>query len=423
MSKKKKIQSITGMSDILPDEIPYWQKIEEATKEVFGRYGFSEIRTPLLEDTALFARGIGEGTQVVQKEMYTFEDRGGDMVTLRPEGTASVVRSYIQNSLYAKDAITKLYYKGPMFRYERPQKGRLRQFHQIGAELMGVDSPLADAELVIMLARWVQCLGLKDVVLQVNSLGTVAERAAYLQDLTKQLEAKRDELCEECQERITKNHLRVFDCKNRSCQALCKGFPKLLDSLGEESKAEFNVFCDTLKEAKVEFSINPLIVRGLDYYEKTAFEFTCDALGSQNAFVGGGRYNNLVEELGGPATPAVGFGIGCERVVLIMQAQKAEQDASFQDGIYLIGLDENSFTLCRRLLQDLRDQGVFAEMDYNVKSMKSQMRRANKLRFKYAGIVGEEECKNNTVLLKNLESGEQEAVNVGDLGMSLVSGG
>lgn len=410
----QKIKSIPGMQDITSQQMAFWHKMETTAREVFGAYGFSEIRTPLLEDTQLFARGIGEETQVVSKEMYTFEDRGGDSVTLRPEGTAGVVRAFVQHSFHAKDAISKLYYMGPMFRYERPQKGRLRQFHQIGAELMGVDTPLADAEVVILLDRWVQKLGVGDYRLEVNSLGTPEERESYLEKLVSYFKEHATELGADDQERLTKNPLRILDSKDPKAIALREKAPRLLESLGDESKAEFDSFLSTLKEAGVNYHINPFIVRGLDYYQKTTFEFISDALGSQSAFAGGGRYNQLVEELGGPLTPCVGFAAGCERLVMLME-EHSQQTESFKPGAYFIPMTEAAFEKCRSLMQIVRDAGVCGEMDYYLKSMKSQMRRANKLKYQFAVILGDDELAAEQVMVKNLEDGQQKAVAWSDL--------
>ena len=399
----------------MPAEIGHWQRLEIAARKIFALYGFQEIRTPLLEQTPLFSRGIGENTQVVQKEMYTFEDKGGDSVTLRPEGTASVVRAYIEHSFKAHETISKLYYMGPMFRYERPQKGRLRQFHQIGAELIGIDSPFADAEVIIMLDRLICELGIEGYELQINSLGTSDERAIYIQKLVDYFSNVQNQLCDECRVRLEKNPLRILDCKVETCRALGKSAPVLLEVLGESSKNEFEILQHQLSEAKVNFVVNPRIVRGLDYYEKTAFEFTSSKLGSQSAFAGGGRYNRLIHELGGPETPAVGFAMGCERVVMLLNEISKSDVVEKQNAIYFVPLNESAFSHCRSLIQNMRDQGVQAEMDYELKSLKSQMRRADKLNFLFAAIVGEDEMKSGTVSLKNLQLGHQESVSQNEL--------
>ncbi|OVE82282.1 histidine--tRNA ligase [bacterium K02(2017)] len=414
---KKKLQSITGMNDILPNQIQYWQKLESTAKKIMANYGFAEIRTPILEETQLFSRGIGDGSQVVQKEMYSFDDKGGDSVTMRPEGTAGVMRSYLQHSLSASDAITKLYYMGPMYRYERPQKGRYRQFHQIGAETIGIDSALADAEVVIMLDRIFKAVGVKEFELEINSLGTLEERKPYLEKLQEYFTPFKKELCEDCQIRFVKNPLRILDCKNKFCKDKSVDAPTMLDVLTDETREEFETFKTALTKANVPFKINAKIVRGLDYYEKTAFEFISSELGSQSTFCGGGRYNRLAQELGAKnPVPAVGFSIGCERTILIMQAleSKTAQEPKL-NGLYLAGMDQAGYEVCQNIMQTLRDAGIKAEMDYTVKSLKSQLRRGNKLGFKYVAISGENERAKSVVMLKDFSNGEQEEVKVDNL--------
>jgi histidyl-tRNA synthetase len=403
------LKSVPGMSDLLPADARVWQFIEDTARAHFKVYGFAEIRVPIMEDTKLFSRGIGEGTQVVQKEMYTFIDRGGDSVTLRPEGTAGVVRAYIQHSLQAHDPINKLFYFGPMFRYERPQKGRLRQFHQIGAETFGTDSSAADAEMIIMLDRFIRKLGIRGYHLQINSLGTLAERVPFLAKLTADLESRKEKLCAECQNRLEKNPLRVFDCKNPQCRIELASAPSILDALAPETKAHFDAVCASLNHAGVEFVINPRIVRGLDYYEKTAFEFTSSQLGSQSAFAGGGRYNQLVQELGGAPTPAVGFAIGCERLVMLLQESPilASIVQPPRAGVYIAPMDEKALSAARTHLQTLRDHGLRAEMDYEAKSFKSSMRRADKHHFRFVILIGENELSNGTLTIKDLDKGSQ----------------
>lgn len=413
----KKIRSITGMSDILPGETKYWNLLEETARKIFNNYHFSEIRTPILEETPLFSRGIGEGSQVVQKEMYTFLDKGGDSVTMRPEGTASVVRSYIQHSLQASDEITKLYYMGPMFRYERPQKGRLRQFHQIGAETFGVDHPLADAEVVIMLDRLIKELGITEYKIAVNTLGSLEERKPYLEKLTNYFLSDKEGLCEDCHKRLESNVLRIFDCKVEACKQIALKAPVLIDSVSPETKSEFDTFLKALDQAGVQYEVSPRIVRGLDYYVKTTFEFVSDRLGSQSAFAGGGRYNGLVEDLGGKPTPAVGFALGCERVILLMKEfeSSSSEEKEFVPGVYFIPMDEKSFTKSKILMQNLRDGDILSEMAFEKKSLKSQMRRANKFNFKYAAIIGSDELEKGVVMLKDLEKSEQHEVKMDDL--------
>lgn len=401
----EKIQAITGMNDILGEEAKLWQKLERVSREVFANYGYDEIRTPILEATGLFSRGIGEGTQVVQKEMYTFNDKGGDSVTMRPEGTAGVVRAYVEHALQAQEEITKLYYMGPMFRYERPQKGRLRQFHQIGCEVFGIDSPIADAEVVTIVDRIAKGVGVTDFDLFINTLGTNEEREPYLAKLVGYFSGHVAELCNDCKGRLEKNPLRVFDCKNPKCGGIAKDAPLLLDSLGEDSRRHFDVFQDALARANVAFKVNPRIVRGLDYYEKSTFEFTSNRLGSQSAFTGGGRYNKLVEELGGKPSPGVGFGLGCERLIMLMK--ESAQDAATPSGVYFVAFNEAAMMKARELLQAVRDAGVRAEAGFEAKSFKSQMRRADKGAFKYAAILGDDELTKGAVALKNLADHSQ----------------
>lgn len=415
--QKQKFQTIPGMHDILPSEIKTWQFLENKARTIFECYGFTEIRTPLLEDAQLFERGIGSETQVVQKEMYTFTDRGGDVVTLRPEGTASVVRAYIQHTLQRDNPQLKLYYMGPMFRYERPQKGRLRQFHQIGVEFLGEDSALADAEVVIMLDRFFQSLGLGGrYTLQINSLGTQSERLPFIKKLQSYLQQRQHALCEQCQKRLVTNPMRVFDCKNQSCQNEFVDAPLLINELEPSSRQHFDIFCEELQRAGVVFEINPRIVRGLDYYERTAFEFTSTQLGSQSAFAGGGRYNQLVEELGGVVTPAVGFAIGCERVVLLLQSlQQNASEAPRTPGCFFVSFDENSLKKARELTQLLRDHHIPAETPFLLKSLKSQMKRADKSGLAYAGLLGDAELKQSQVLLKDLVTGVSQNVAFDDI--------
>lgn len=409
-----KIQSVTGMNDIFGDEVSYWQKLERVSREIFHSYGFHEIRTPILEETALFARGIGEETQVVQKEMYNFKDKGGDLVTMRPEGTAGVVRAYIQHALQAQEEVTKLYYMGPMFRYERPQKGRLRQFHQIGVEVLGTDSPYADADIVIVMDRIAKEVGIKEFKLEVNSLGTMDERQKFLARLVSYFETYQEDLDEDSQRRLQTNPLRIFDSKNEKTKEICQEAPDILEFLGEDSLKEFDVFKKALEVANVSYQVNSRIVRGLDYYEKTAFEFSSDKLGAQSAFCGGGRYNRLVESLGGKPTPGVGFGMGCERVVLLMQ-EFAQEKSQKLEGVFFVVLGDQALVKARELIQSVRDANVKADMLYESKSMKAQMRKANKGHYQYAVILGENELEKGIVVLKDLSQGEQKEVSFNEL--------
>lgn len=408
------LQSLKGMNDIFFEEVELWQELESKAREMFRVYGYGEIRTPILESTELFSRGIGEDTQVVQKEMYTFDDKSGDSVTLRPEGTASAVRAYIQHSLFARDDITKLYYMGPMFRHERPQKGRLRQFHQIGCELLGSASPLSDAEQIIMMDELTRNLGIRNYELSLNSLGSVTEREKYLAALVEYLQKFVNDLDEDSKRRLSTNPLRILDSKNPKTQEICQNAPLILNHLSAESKHHFEIVQNKLVAASVLYKVNPHIVRGLDYYEHTAFEFLSNELGAQSAFAGGGRYNRLVEDLGGKSTPAVGFALGCERMIMLLLANRTLGDAK-KPGVYFVPLDAESLDLCFSQMHFLRSQLIPCEMSFELKSLKSQMRRADKLNYRYTVIVGESERQKNSVMFKDMMSGEQKELPLQDL--------
>ena len=320
-----KIKSIRGFHDILPESIKRWHLVEDAAKHIFELYGFSEIRIPVLEFTDVFARSLGTTTDIVEKEMYTFTDRDGSSLTLRPEGTAGIVRAYIENSMHAKSSIAKLYYTGMMFRHERPQKGRFRGFYQIGAELIGPEEPSSDAELVAMLWRFFEKIELTPlIVLEISSLGDQNCRPQYKEKLVDYFMPQIDELCEDCQRRLEVNPLRILDCKQKRCKEIAADAPSMLDNLCEECETHFNTVKDNLLSVGIPFTINPKIVRGLDYYTRTVFEITTEELGSQNAVAAGGRYDGLVKELGGPATAAVGFAMGIERIVLLQEIAQPE---------------------------------------------------------------------------------------------------
>src|SRR3989338_3705454 len=309
------IRTLRGMNDILPEETRLWREAEEAARRLFAHYGYEEIRTPLLEELALFNRTLGEASAVVEKEMYAFQDHGEKWVALRPEGTASVVRAYIESGRSAQDPIARLYYLGPMFRHERPQQGRLRQFHQIGVEVFGISNPLLDAELIHMLDRYFREVGIKDLEIEINSLGCTICRPKYLRTFHAYLTTRQGQLCEECRRRLVKNPLRILDCKEEGCRAISEEAPSIQDSLCEVCEREFDIVLETLGHMGSPYRVNPRIVRGLDYYNKTTFEFTSNALGAQNAVAGGGRYDGLVRLMGGPNIPGIGFAIGMERLL------------------------------------------------------------------------------------------------------------
>jgi len=401
------MKGIRGFKDILPGEVEKWQYIEEEARWVFGLFGFLELRIPILEKTELFARSIGEATDIVGKEMYTFPDRDGDSLTLRPEATTSIMRAYLEHGLNVKEPVGKYYFIGPMFRYERPQKGRYRQFHQIDAEILGVQEAQADAEILVMLMRFLTTLGLKNIGLQINSLGDPACRLPYKKEIQNFLRSRKDRLCEDCQRRLETNPLRVFDCKNEECQAQLTDAPVVLDFLCPDCRRHFDEVKNLLDGVRLPYSINPRMVRGLDYYTRTAFEVVAGDLGAQNAVCGGGRYDGLAEEIGGPAVPAIGFAIGVERLVMLLPEEK-----SFcpHPDVFLAALGKEAQERGFALAQEMRDAGIWAELDYEGKSLKSQMRKADKMKSPYVIILGEEELKNNRVILRNMATKDQEEV-------------
>ena len=401
------MKGIRGFKDILPGEVEKWQYIEEEARWVFGLFGFLELRIPILEKTELFARSIGEATDIVGKEMYTFPDRDGDSLTLRPEATTSIMRAYLEHGLNVKEPVGKYYFIGPMFRYERPQKGRYRQFHQIDAEILGVQEAQADAEILVMLMRFLTTLGLKNIGLQINSLGDPACRLPYKKEIQNFLRSRKDRLCEDCQRRLETNPLRVFDCKNEECQAQLTDAPVVLDFLCPDCRRHFDEVKNLLDGVRLPYSINPRMVRGLDYYTRTAFEVVAGDLGAQNAVCGGGRYDGLAEEIGGPAVPAIGFAIGVERLVMLLPEEK-----SFcpHPDVFLAALGKEAQERGFALAQEMRDAGIWVELDYEGKSLKSQMRKADKMKSPYVIILGEEELKNNRVILRNMATKDQEEV-------------
>ncbi len=401
------IKGIRGFKDILPGEVEKWQYVEGEARRVFGLFGFSEFRIPLLERTELFSRSIGEATDIVGKEMYTFLDRDGDSITLRPEATASIMRAYLEHGLNLKDPVGKYYFIGPMFRHERPQKGRYRQFHQIDAEILGVQDAQADAEILVMLMRYLEGLGIGKLSLQINSLGCPACRLPYKSEIQKFLQSKRESLCDDCQRRLETNPLRIFDCKKEECQAALTKAPVVLDYLCPDCRNHFERVKALLDDFRLSYSINPRMVRGLDYYTRTAFEVVTGELGAQNAVCGGGRYDGLAEEIGGPPIPAIGFAIGVERLVLLLTEKKS---FSRHPEVFLATLGKKAQRRGFSLAQELRNNGFWAEFDYEGKSLKSQMRKADKMKSPYVIILGEEELQKNRVILRNMATKGQEEV-------------
>lgn len=397
------ITGIKGFNDILPGDVETWQKIEATARRVFSAYGFSEIRIPTLEKTELFCRSIGDATDIVEKEMYSFVDKGENRVTLRPEGTASVMRAFIEHKLHAQDTVTKLYYLGPMFRYERPQKGRYRQFHQIGAEVIGVHDPLVDAQVLVMLCHLFAEFGLTEPRLEINSLGCPDCRPAYREVLQGFLEQRAVALCEDCQRRRTTNPLRALDCKVPGCKEATIGAPSMLDNLCGDCSEHFAQTRQYLDAAGTPYSINPRMVRGLDYYTRTTFELVTGLLGSQSAVAAGGRYDGLVADLGGPALPGIGFALGVERVALLV----GNSNSAAGPTLFIAALGAEARQLAFAQMSELQRRGIGVEMDYEGKSLKSQMRRADKLNAKYVLIIGESEVTAGTAQLKNMGQGTQ----------------
>ena len=407
---EKKIQSIRGMNDLLPSDSATWQQIEKIVKNVLNSYGYNEIRTPIVEDTALFKRAVGEVTDIVEKEMYTFNDRNDESLTLRPEITAGCVRAGIEHGLFYNQE-QRLWYLGPAFRYEKPQKGRYRQFHQFGVEVFGLEGPNIDAELILLTARFWKALGIeKHTTLELNSIGSVEARGNYRNALVSFLEQHKDKLDEDCLRRMYTNPLRVLDSKNPVVQELLNQAPKLFDYLDEESKNHFDGLCHLLDKAGIKYSINQRLVRGLDYYNRTVFEWVTTSLGAQGTVCGGGRYDGLVSQLGGQPTPAVGFAMGVERLVLLVQAVNPSLNRDSSIDIYMISSgNEQTISAAQIMAETLRDGLPNRRIvtNYGSSNFKKQFAKADKLGAKIAVIIGENEIANQSVTIKNLQTGEQ----------------
>uniref|UniRef100_UPI00389103D8 histidine--tRNA ligase n=1 Tax=Anaerovibrio sp. TaxID=1872532 RepID=UPI00389103D8 len=404
-----------GTKDILPDTVGDWLFVEENIRSLCKRFGYQEIRTPMFEHTELFQRGIGEGTDVVDKEMYTFTDRGDRSITLRPENTASAVRAYLQNKLYAENALTKLFYIGSMFRYDRPQAGRMREFHQFGVEAIGESNPAVDAEIILLAMKLLQGLGLNDLELYINSVGCPTCRAKYRTMLQDFFRDKLDDLCEDCRSRFDRAPMRILDCKKDAEKPYMKDAPKITDCLCDECSDHFQKLQKHLTKAGVKFDLDPRLVRGLDYYTKTAFEVKYPPLGAQSAVAGGGRYDGLIEEMGGNPTPAVGFATGLERVLLALEKQGLLPDKNRSVDVYVVALGEAAQEEAFKLVMDLRDAGYSAAVDYAGRSMKAQMKQANKLGARFATIMGDDELSEGVVMLRDMAGSEQEKVPVNEL--------
>jgi histidyl-tRNA synthetase len=400
-----KIKAINGFKDILPEDALRWQQIENTARDIFERFGMREIRMPILEKTELFARSIGEATDIVEKEMYSFVDKG---LTMRPEATASLLRAFIEHGLHVQQPVQRLYTIGPMFRHERPQKGRLRQFHQMDAEIIGATEPQVDAELMAMGQLLLTTLGLT-VSLEINSLGCPTCRPDFRTRLIEYLEKQKNELCDDCKRRLTTNPLRVLDCKSRHCKALVQDAPSILDSLCPDCEEHFAGVEKSLKLLGVTYTKNRFMVRGLDYYTRTTFEFITGDLGAQAAVGAGGRYDGLIEKLGGPKLPGIGFAMGIERLVLLLEQQKDTPELKTTADIFIAALGEKAAEYSSVLVNDLRALGLKAAMDYSGRSLKAQMKQAGRTNSRFTLIVGDNELEQKEAVLRNMQTQEQDS--------------
>jgi histidyl-tRNA synthetase len=405
-----KLQRPRGTSDILPEDVWRWQFVERTARRLAWLYGYGEIRTPVFESTELFTRSVGEATDIVSKEMYTFSDRGGRSLTLRPEGTAPVIRAYLENNRDRTEKAVKLYYLGPIFRYEKPQAGRQRQHHQFGVEAIGIAEPEQDAEVIQMLMHLYEELGLTGLALVINSVGCRQCRPGYNERLRQFLGRSQGELCGECRTRTATNPLRVFDCKKPECVAVIASAPRVTDSLCPSCREHFDVLCACLRDSGIDYVIKKELVRGLDYYTRTAFEIVAGELGAQNAVGGGGRYDDLIELLGGRPTPAVGFGTGLERILMVMEEQGVEPRREGGLEVTVAVWEREGIVAGRRLVRSLRTAGIAAEMDFSAGSLKSRLRRAHRLGVPFVLLLGKDELSRGTARLKDMRSGEERDV-------------
>lgn len=406
----QKIYAPKGTNDILPDQIPIWEKIEAAAKEICRLYGFKQIRTPEFESTALFERGVGDTTDIVQKEMYTFMHRDKESFTLKPEGTAPVVRAYNEHGMASYPQPVKLFYLTRCFRSENPQKGRYRQFHQFGIEAIGSNSPVMDAEVIALADGFIKSLGIGNVTLSINSVGCPKCRSAYYEKLKEFLADRLDGLCDDCKGRYNKNPMRIIDCKNEQCQKKIEGVPMMLDHLCDDCREHFEKVKEYLTAADIDFTVDPKIVRGLDYYTNTAFEFVTTDLGAQATVCGGGRYNGLVEELGGADTPGIGFGMGIERLILMLEAQGIKLTEEETTDLYIAPLGGEAKKIAFNYTTQLRKRGLSVQTDTMDRSLKAQMKYADKINARYVLMIGDEEIQNGAGLLRDMITKEQRTV-------------
>lgn len=405
-------KAIKGTKDVLPNESYKNQYIEATCLGVAENFGYKEMRTPVFEHTELFQRGVGDTTDVVQKEMYTFDDKGGRSITLRPEGTAGAARAFLENGLSNEALPQKICYLTSCYRYEKPQAGRLREFHQFGIECFGATSPLADAEMISLAKQIFDELGVKDLHLELNSIGCPECRAEYHKALKEYFSQYKDKLCDTCNDRLERNPMRILDCKSPVCSEIAKGAPVVLDYLCDECREHFQKVKSYLDAANIEYIVNPQIVRGLDYYTKTVFEFVSDAIGSQGTVCGGGRYDGLLEELGGQHTPSLGFAMGLERLQLVMEAQGCNFPEPSRPDLFIVAMGEKATLKAVEIAKDMRDEGFSVVYDLNGRSLRAQMKYADKLGAKFNVVIGDNEVENKVVSLKNMATGESSEINL-----------
>lgn len=405
-------KAIKGTKDVLPNESYKNQYIEATCLGVAENFGYKEMRTPVFEHTELFQRGVGDTTDVVQKEMYTFDDKGGRSITLRPEGTAGAARAFLENGLSNEALPQKICYLTSCYRYEKPQAGRLREFHQFGIECFGATSPLADAEMISLAKQIFDELGVKDLHLELNSIGCPECRAEYHKALKEYFSQYKDKLCDTCNDRLERNPMRILDCKSPVCSEIAKGAPVVIDYLCDECREHFQKVKSYLDAANIEYIVNPQIVRGLDYYTKTVFEFVSDAIGSQGTVCGGGRYDGLLEELGGQHTPSLGFGMGLERLQLVMEAQGCNFPEPSRPDLFIVAMGEKATLKAVEIAKDMRDEGFSVIYDLNGRSLRAQMKYADKLGAKFNVVIGDNEVENKVVSLKDMATGESSEINL-----------
>ncbi|UWG95629.1 histidine--tRNA ligase [Dehalobacter sp. DCM] len=414
------IQRPKGTQDIIPGSVEKWHYLEEQIHAICSEYGYKEIRTPIFEATELFQRGVGETTDIVNKEMYTFLDKGERSITLRPEGTASVCRAYSENKLYALQQPVKMYYLGPMFRYENTQAGRFRQFHQFGAEVLGGEDPMVDAEIICLIWELLRRLGLKGLEVQINSVGCPKCRAEHRTRLQEFLHEKKAGLCADCQNRFSKNPMRILDCKNKTCQTLTENAPTTLDTLCEDCSTHFEKVKSYLEIADIRYRINPKMVRGLDYYQKTAFEISAEGIGAQSAICGGGRYDGLVAEIGGPPTPGIGFAMGLERILSVMEKQNIQIDTDPVSPIILAALGDHARKEAFKLMSDFRQAGLPVIMDLLGRGLKNQLKYADREHARYVLIIGDDELAKKVAVVRDMRLGDQQEIAIENIKTFLI---